>query len=62
MLTLAGRADSGLLTEQQVNARLFAALAGILLAPITATVMSDCIVHGTIPDSITPFLPERFVA
>ncbi|HKR62999.1 MAG TPA: SpoIID/LytB domain-containing protein, partial [Thermoanaerobaculia bacterium] len=29
MLTLAGRADSGLLTEQQVNARLFAALAGI---------------------------------
>jgi glycine oxidase len=35
---------------------------GILLAPITATVMADCIVHGTIPDSITPFLPQRFVA
>jgi stage II sporulation protein D len=29
MLTFAGRADSGLLTEQQVNARLFAALAGL---------------------------------
>ncbi len=29
MLTLAGRADSGLLTEQQVDARLFAALTGI---------------------------------
>ncbi|HEV7486593.1 MAG TPA: SpoIID/LytB domain-containing protein [Thermoanaerobaculia bacterium] len=29
VLTIAGRADSGLLTEQQVNARLFAAIAGI---------------------------------
>jgi stage II sporulation protein D len=29
MLTLAGRADSGLLTRQQVDARLFASLAGI---------------------------------
>jgi stage II sporulation protein D len=29
MLSLAGRADSGLLTEQQVDARLFAALTGI---------------------------------
>jgi stage II sporulation protein D len=29
MLTLRGRADSGLLTEQQVDARLFAALTGI---------------------------------
>ena len=29
MLAIAGRADSGLLTEQQVNARLFAALAGL---------------------------------
>lgn len=29
MLSLAGRADSGLLTEQQVDARLFAALAGV---------------------------------
>jgi stage II sporulation protein D len=29
MLTVAGRADSGLLTEQQVNARLFGALAGL---------------------------------
>ena len=29
MLSLAGRADSGLLTEQQVDARLFAALTGV---------------------------------
>ena len=29
VLTIAGRADSGLLTEQQVNARLFAAIAGL---------------------------------
>lgn len=29
MLSIAGRTDSGLLTEQQVNARLFAALAGL---------------------------------
>jgi glycine oxidase len=35
---------------------------GILLAPITAAVMADCIVDGRIPDSITPFLPQRFVA
>jgi stage II sporulation protein D len=29
VLTVAGRADSGLLTEQQVNARLFSAIAGL---------------------------------
>jgi stage II sporulation protein D len=29
VLTIAGRADSGLLSEQQVNARLFAAIAGL---------------------------------
>jgi stage II sporulation protein D len=29
MLTIAGRADSGLLSEQQMNARLFAAVAGL---------------------------------
>jgi stage II sporulation protein D len=29
VLSIAGRADSGLLTEQQVNARLFAAIAGL---------------------------------
>ena len=34
MLTLAGRADSGILTEQQVNARVFAALASL---PETST-------------------------
>jgi glycine oxidase len=33
---------------------------GILLAPITATVMADCIVDGQTPDSITPFLLQRF--
>lgn len=33
---------------------------GILLAPITATVMADCIVDGKMPDSIAPFLPQRF--
>jgi stage II sporulation protein D len=34
MISIAGRADSGLLTEQQLNARLFAALAGV---PDTST-------------------------
>ena len=29
MLSIAGRADSGILTEMQVNARVFAALAGL---------------------------------
>jgi glycine oxidase len=33
---------------------------GILLAPVTATVMSRCIIDGETPDSITPFLPARF--
>jgi glycine oxidase len=33
---------------------------GILLAPVTATVMADCIIDGKTPDSITPFLPHRF--
>jgi glycine oxidase len=35
---------------------------GILLAPVTAAVMAACIVDGKTPDSITPFLPQRFVA
>ena len=35
---------------------------GILLAPITAAVMANCIVDGKTPDSITPFLPQRFVS
>ena len=35
---------------------------GILLAPVTAAVMANCIVDGKIPDSITPFLPQRFVS
>src|SRR5437764_4408597 len=39
MLTLAGRADSGMLTEQQVNARVFAALANIAdTSPVEAAV------------------------
>jgi glycine oxidase len=33
---------------------------GILLAPVTASVMSRCIVDGETPDSITSFLPARF--
>jgi glycine/D-amino acid oxidase-like deaminating enzyme len=33
---------------------------GILLAPITASVMTACIVDGKTPDSITPFLPDRY--
>jgi glycine oxidase len=33
---------------------------GILLAPITAAVMARCIVDGDTPDSIAPFLPDRF--
>ena len=35
---------------------------GILLAPVTAAVMANCIVDGKTPDSITPFLPQRFVS
>jgi len=35
---------------------------GILLAPVTATAMTACIVDGKTPDSITPFLPQRFVS
>ncbi|HET8531392.1 MAG TPA: glycine oxidase ThiO [Methylomirabilota bacterium] len=35
---------------------------GILLAPATAAVMADCIVDGQVPDSITAFLPQRFVS
>jgi glycine oxidase len=34
---------------------------GILLAPVTAAVMAACIVDGKTPDSITPFLPQRFL-
>jgi len=34
---------------------------GILLAPVTAAVMTRCIVDGETPDSITPFLPARFL-
>ena len=33
---------------------------GILLAPVTASVLTACIVDGKTPDSITPFLPDRF--
>lgn len=33
---------------------------GILLAPVTASVMTRCIVDGDTPSSITQFLPSRF--
>ena len=33
---------------------------GILLAPVTAAVMTRCIVDGDVPESIGPFLPNRF--
>jgi glycine oxidase len=43
---------------------LFAATAhyrnGILMAPITAALLTRCIVDGETPDSIVPFLPRRF--
>jgi glycine oxidase len=35
---------------------------GILMAPITAALMTRCIVDGETPDSLTPFLPGRYVA
>ncbi|HEX9479542.1 MAG TPA: FAD-dependent oxidoreductase, partial [Methylomirabilota bacterium] len=35
---------------------------GILLAPVTAAVMTACIVDGKTPDSIIPFLPQRFAS
>jgi glycine oxidase len=34
---------------------------GILMAPITAALLTRCIVDGDISDSITPFLPNRFL-
>jgi len=47
-------------------AGLFAATAhyrnGILMAPITAALLTRCIVDGEIPESITPFLPSRFLS
>ncbi|HYI07907.1 MAG TPA: SpoIID/LytB domain-containing protein [Thermoanaerobaculia bacterium] len=45
MLSLAGRADSGLLTEQQVDARLFSALAGV---PATSESWSARDVSGAV--------------
>lgn len=33
---------------------------GILLAPVTAALMTRCIVDGDVPESIGPFLPNRF--
>lgn len=45
---------------------LFAATAhyrnGILMAPITAALLTRCIVDGDTPASITPFLPSRFLS
>jgi glycine oxidase len=47
-------------------AGLFAATAhyrnGILMAPITAALLTRCIVDGETPASITPFLPARFLS
>ena len=47
-------------------AGLFAATAhyrnGILMAPITAALLTRCIVDGDTPASITPFLPGRFLS
>ncbi|HSL50955.1 MAG TPA: glycine oxidase ThiO [Candidatus Deferrimicrobiaceae bacterium] len=34
---------------------------GILMAPITAALLTRCIVDGETPDSLTPFLPDRFL-
>ncbi len=33
---------------------------GILLAPVTAALLTRCIVDGETPSSLTPFLPDRF--
>jgi glycine oxidase len=33
---------------------------GILMAPITAALLTRCIVDGEIPESLIPFLPTRF--
>ena len=33
---------------------------GILLAPITGKLVGDYLVTGTVPEAMTPFLPERF--
>ena len=35
---------------------------GILLAPITADLISAYLLKGRLPDSVRPFTPERFVA
>lgn len=67
MLGIAGRADSGLLTEQQVNARLFAALAGVpesgsgwTAADVAAAVQAAMRVAGMQPqDSARPASSRR---
>lgn len=35
---------------------------GILLAPVTAALMSRCIVDGETPAGLTSFLPSRFLS
>lgn len=34
---------------------------GILLAPVTGALMAQAILHGTIPELMRPFLPDRFL-
>src|SRR5262249_23110253 len=33
---------------------------GILLAPVTAELIADCVLNGRAPESLTPFAVERF--
>ncbi len=35
---------------------------GILLAPVTADAIAELVVDGVLPDVLTPFTPDRFVA
>ncbi len=35
---------------------------GILLAPITAALVSECVLTGRVPALLSPFLPDRFIS
>ena len=35
---------------------------GILLAPITARLITECVMTGQVPSELAPFLPDRFLA
>ncbi|HEX7190709.1 MAG TPA: SpoIID/LytB domain-containing protein [Thermoanaerobaculia bacterium] len=59
MLSLAGRADSGILTEMQVNARVFAALAGVSESGSWSARDVASAVSAVIPVNVAPPASSR---